>query len=92
MVDEVERDQMLEPLDSRERRLTSKGPVWKAPNAVEVLQNLPFLRGLPRSIVDVCASCLSLSTLPFSTFLVINFRHAIPLVHRTSLASWLVCL
>ena len=41
------------PIDSRERRLARKGPIWRTPMAFDVLRNLPFLRHVPQRAVEV---------------------------------------
>ena len=41
------------PIDLRERHLERAGPIWRSPSVVEVLQNLPFLREVPKRVVEV---------------------------------------
>ncbi len=36
MIDDLERDTMLRPIDSQERLLEFLGPTWRAPSTVEV--------------------------------------------------------
>lgn len=41
------------PVEEKERHLTQKGPVWKAPSFIQVLRSIPFLRHTPQRIVEV---------------------------------------
>ena len=45
MVDDIERDLMLAPIDSQERTLEAAGPCWRAPGVRALVSQLPFLRG-----------------------------------------------
>ena len=49
------------PIDSRERRLARKGPIWRTPMAFDVLRNLPFLRHVPQRAVEVTTLLIILS-------------------------------
>ncbi|BDA42347.1 probable Na(+)/H(+) antiporter NhaH at N-terminal half [Coccomyxa sp. Obi] len=53
VVDDIEREELLTPIDRRERQLARKGPVWRSPMAFDVLRNLPFLRHVPPRAVEV---------------------------------------
>ncbi|KAK9819620.1 hypothetical protein WJX72_000338 [[Myrmecia] bisecta] len=57
VVDEMERDRLLKPIEKRERQLHHEGPTWKAPEVLEVLRNLPFARHLPKRIVEELLVC-----------------------------------
>ncbi|KAK9785975.1 hypothetical protein WJX73_007453 [Symbiochloris irregularis] len=52
VVEETERDELARPLQEKERRLTQKGPVWKAPTFIEVLRSIPFLKHTPKRVVE----------------------------------------
>ncbi|CAL5219904.1 g1831 [Coccomyxa viridis] len=53
VIDEMEKEELLHPIDDRERRLARKGPIWRTPMAFDVLRNLPFLRHVPQRAVEV---------------------------------------
>ena len=41
MLDDQEQEQLLEPVEKKERQLHCKGAIWKAPRIVDVGPHLP---------------------------------------------------
>jgi hypothetical protein len=58
MLDAAETSQLSHPIEAAERRLELLGPVWRAPSLMEVLRQLPFLRGQPEGMVDFFVKCV----------------------------------
>ncbi|EIE21844.1 hypothetical protein COCSUDRAFT_56295 [Coccomyxa subellipsoidea C-169] len=52
MVDEVEKELLSEPIQKNERRLMRKHSLGLSHRIDEVLNNLPFLKGLPKPVFD----------------------------------------
>lgn len=58
MLDSAETSMLSHPIEAAERRLELLGPVWRAPSLMEVLRQLPFLRGQPPGMVDFFVKCV----------------------------------
>jgi hypothetical protein len=52
MLDATETSALSHPVEAAERRLELLGPVWRAPSVLEVLRQLPFMRGQPQSMLE----------------------------------------
>lgn len=52
MIDEIEKEAMLHPIEHQERHLELVGPVWKAPTVREILSRLPFMRGQSLDVAE----------------------------------------
>jgi hypothetical protein len=52
MLESSETSMLSHPVEAAERRLELLGPVWRAPSLMEVLRQLPFLRGQPQSVLE----------------------------------------
>lgn len=52
MLDATETSALSHPVEAAERRLELLGPVWRAPSVLEVLRQLPFMRGQPQSVLE----------------------------------------
>jgi len=52
MLDSQEQSMLAHPIEAAERRLELMGPVWKAPGLMEVVKQLPFMRGQGRAVIS----------------------------------------
>jgi hypothetical protein len=58
MLDGTETGLLSSPIEAAERRLELLGPVWRAPSLLEVLRQLPFMRGQPQRVLDFLVRCV----------------------------------
>lgn len=52
MVDEQEKEELMEPVEARERALSRLGAVWRPPLLLEILHSLPFFANVPEPLFE----------------------------------------
>jgi hypothetical protein len=73
MLESSETSMLSHPVEAAERRLELLGPVWRAPSLMEVLRQLPFLRGQPQSVLEFFVRWACLSEAGIVGFVVMHF-------------------